>query len=375
MIASPAWYDKVFANPAAPDAVLGAQPVGSGPFVFSSWKPGDTFSVKKNPNYWRKDADGPYLDGIDFKVIPDELTKANALRSGQLDIIPTDNGENVKKFGDDKSFPVLQQSEFGETGHLLLHVGQEGSPLSDQRVRCGLTAAIDPNQLNEVIYAGQFTVANGPFSPGEQGHLDDNGNQKFDPAKAKELIAAYTAEHGKPKVIYSTVTDSTSLRQAQIIQQWWQDAGVDVQVAQIEQQKLILNALLGDPAFNAFGWRNHSGRVVDSQYVWWSSSTAAPPGQPALNFGRMKDPVIDDLLEKQRAEPDPAKQAQYAEQINQEFAKQCWLIPYVWITWDTVSTPAVQGIRDSVFPDGTTVLSPGAGFAGQEFFTAAWLKK
>ena len=43
----------------------------------------------------------------------------------------------------------------------------------------------------------------------------------------------------------------------------------------MEQQKLILDALLGDPGFNSFGWRNHAGPVIDSQYVWWHSSTGA----------------------------------------------------------------------------------------------------
>ena len=279
MIGSPAWYDKVFANPAAPDAVAGASPVGTGPFVFESWKPGDTLVVKKNPNYWRQDADGnalPYLDGIEFRVIADELTRANALESGELDLMPTDNGENIKKFRDNGDFTYLEQSERGETGHILLHSGQEGSPLQDQRVRCGLAAAVQQDVIAEVIGQGSFPIANGPFSPGQQGYLEDSGYQKPDPAKAKELIAAYTAENGKPTVKYSTTTDATNLRTAQLIQQWWQDAGVTVEVNQIEQQKIILDALLGDPNFNAFGWRNHGGARVDNQYVWWHSSLAYP---------------------------------------------------------------------------------------------------
>ena len=115
--------------------------------------------VKKNPNYWRQDADGnalPYLDGIEFRVIADELTRANALESGELDMMPTDNGENIKKFRDNGDFTYLEQSERGETIHILLHVGQEGSPLQDQRVRCGLAAAVQQDVIAEVIGQGSL---------------------------------------------------------------------------------------------------------------------------------------------------------------------------------------------------------------------------
>jgi peptide/nickel transport system substrate-binding protein len=378
MIGSPAWYDKVFANPAAPDAVAGASPVGTGPFKFESWQPGDTFKVVKNEDYWRQDADGnpiPYLDGIEFRVIPDELTRANALESGEIDMMPTDNGENFAKFKDDGDFTFLVQDQRVETGHILLHSGQEGSPLQDQRVRCGLAAAVDPEIIANQIHQGSFPVANGPFSPGQQGYLEDTGNQGYDPEKAKELIAAYTAENGQPTVRISTTTDATTFRTAQLIQQWWQDAGVNVEVNQVEQQKLILDALLGDPGFNAFSWRNHGGARVDNQYVWWHSSLALPSGQPALNFGRMKDPIIDQALDTARGEDDLAAQTEQAEIVNQQFAKECWMIPVFWQLWGIVADPSVQGLRNSTFPDGKTLLGPGNGFPGQEWYYQTWIQQ
>jgi peptide/nickel transport system substrate-binding protein len=382
-MSSPKWLDTVFANPAAPDTVAGAQPVGTGPFVFDSWKPGDTLTVKKNASYWHQDADGnalPYLDGIEFRVIADELTRAKALEAGDLDFMPTDNGENIKKFREeakDGKYFMAEQSEYGETFHILLNVGQEGSPLQSQDVRCGLTAATDSKVLAETTGAGVFPVANGPFSPGQQGYLDDTGNQTFDMDKAKELIKKWSDANGgqKPKIIYSTVTDSTALQTAQLVQQWWEEAGADVEIAQIEQQKLILNALLGDPAFNAFGWRNHAGLILDNQYIWWHSSGALPPGAPALNFGRMKDPVIDEKLDAARAEADPAKAKTLAEDVNRQFAKECWLIPTTWAIWGLVGSPKIQGIGTSTFGDGETILRDGAGFPGQVWFKNVWLEQ
>ena len=113
----------------------------------------------------------------------------------------------------------------------------------------------------------------------------------------------------------------------------------------VEQSKLILDALLGSPDFEAFGWRNHAGLVVDTQNQWWhgfgsdAKGTEVADGAPNLNFGRLNDPVINDLLDQARSETDPAKEKDLAQQINREFAKQCWIMPLYWTTWGIVMKP------------------------------------
>ncbi len=359
------------------DPNLAAKPIGTGPFIMQSYTPGQGMVVTKNPDYWRKAEGIPYLDEIDFRVIPDATTRLNALKAGDIDMMQTDDGLSIKKLRTDKSLSMVEQSQYGETFYIMLNVGQAGSPLQDQGFRCGLTAAIDTKVISQAIDGGILPIANGPFSPGQIGHLDNSGNQQYDPAKAKQLIAAYTAAHGgqKPKIIYSTINDQQSLRLAELVQQFWSAAGVDVQIVQMDQSKLITNALLGDPQFNAFGWRNHAGLSLDNQYFWWSSQNAQPPGQLALNFGRLKDPVIDQLLAKNRSEPDPAKREQYADQVNQEFAKQCWIIPTRWVIWGIPGKPSIQGIGQSTFPGGKGLLADGAGFPGQVWFNSIWVKK
>jgi peptide/nickel transport system substrate-binding protein len=346
-MASPTWLAAVDADPAK-----AAQPVGTGAFVLATFRAGDQTVVKKNPAYWRKSEGLPYLDEIDFKIVSDELSAGNAMKSGQFDLMHTKNGDNLKEFKANANFAFEAQTDFVETNYILLNVGQEGSPLQDQQVRCGLAAATDAKTLIDTTGAGQFPMANGMFSPGQQGHLDDSGNQQYDPAKAKDLIAAWTAAHGgqKPHIVYSTVTDTASLQVAQLLQQWWQDAGAEVEIVQLEQSKLITNALLGDPQFMAFGWRNHSGYVLDNQYFWWHSSQALAPGQLAINFGRLKDPVIDQLLDDAHTNPDVAKEQADAEAVNRQFAKECWTIPVSWQVWGLIGKPTVHGLDEATFP-------------------------
>jgi ABC-type transport system substrate-binding protein len=378
-MASPAWLAK--ANPAQgeQDATIGAQPVGTGPFKFVSWQPGEggNLVVEKNPDYWQKDADGnalPYLDKITFRVIADEPTRAQALEAGDLDLISTDSGENVARFRGQSKYSLIEQDKYTETFHILLNLGKPDSPLADQRVRCGLSAAVDKEVLRDTTGGGILPIANGMFSPGQQGYLADNGAQGHDPAKAAELIAAYTAEKGKPKIIYSHVTDSVAATTAELYKQWWTAAGVDVELQPVEQQKLILNALVGDPSFDAFGWRNHAGLLLDNQYFWWHGKNAAPSGTATLNFSRLNDSVINTALDTARTTTDPAVAQKAAEDVNRRFAEQCYTIPTTWAIWGIAFNPAIKNVGNAPLPGGGK-LRDGAGFPGQIWFNSVWLQK
>ena len=141
-IASPTWMAA-----ADKDETLKSKPVGTGPFVFEDYKPNEFFKAKKNPNYWNKPY--PYLDEIEFRPIPDALNRRDALKSGAVDLIHTDNGQVITEFRDNKDFPQEEISNNAEVGYTLLHVTQvlpDGtkSPLQDQRVRCALGQRVGP---------------------------------------------------------------------------------------------------------------------------------------------------------------------------------------------------------------------------------------
>ena len=78
LMASQQWLEAVAAGTAQPD-----KPIGSGAFILDSYAPGDKMIVKKNPAYWVKDEAGnqlPYLDEIEFRVIPDSQVSGTALQ-------------------------------------------------------------------------------------------------------------------------------------------------------------------------------------------------------------------------------------------------------------------------------------------------------
>ncbi|MFT3854231.1 MAG: ABC transporter substrate-binding protein [Ilumatobacteraceae bacterium] len=361
LIASPTWLDAVKADP-----TKATQPVGSGPFIFQSYSPRDSLVVTRNPNYWLKDANGvqlPYLDKITFRVIEDAKTSEQALRSGDIDIFSTSRAQIIQDFhDDDANVEVREQSKYGETSYLLIDLSKD-TALQDQRVRCALSYAIDRVELNDLTAAGLPKIANGLFSPGQEGYLDDNGldTSKQDMDKAKELIDEYEKETGKSdiEIVLGSTADAITQQAAELMTGYWKELGVDARIDTVPQDQYITNALLGADNFIMYQWRSHAGYTIDQQNFWWNSSSVAPDGQISINFGRMSDPDVDANLAIARSDPDPAKRQAAAEAVNRIFAEKCYQIPLSWAIWATASKDSVKGFDEMKTPDGVAYLEQG----------------
>src|SRR4051794_36604592 len=205
-------------------------PIGTGPFTFKEWVPNDHLTAVKNANYWYKDpATGdqlPYLDEVVFKPIPEVSSREAALKSGQLDVMHTSDGNEVKKLKDDKNFDTILQKKPSETFYLLLN--QLVPALQDVRVRQALNLCVDRDAINKQRGGGLWTPANGPFPPGSLGYLEDNGNSTTrDVDKAKQLLADYSKEKGAlPKLKFGTTNDPSNVETNQLIQAQFEECGI-----------------------------------------------------------------------------------------------------------------------------------------------------
>ncbi len=375
LVASPKWLDEVKADP-----TKATMPVGSGPFIVASYTPRDTLVVKRNPNYWQKDAAGvqlPYLDEIDFKVIEDSQVASEALKKGEIDIFSTSSDAVIKDFRSvAKDFPMKEQDKYVETNYLLID-GDKTGPTQDPRVRCALSKAINRQELIDLVGSGLGTPANGVFSPGQEGYLADNGfDPKQDVAGAQKLIDEYKAATGATSVDVKYGHTATALgdQTAELLKGYWAKIGVTTTVEVVPQDKFITNALLGDKNFYIYGWRQHAGIYIDSQNFWWNSSGAAKDGQGiSLNFARINDPIVDSNLADARSNPDAAARKTAAENVNKQMAKMCYQIPTSWTLWGTPHNPKVQGLGTAPLPDGSTA-NDGAGFSGQFWVSTLWIK-
>jgi peptide/nickel transport system substrate-binding protein len=358
LIASPAWLDAVKADPSK-----ATSPVGSGPFLVQSYAPHDQMIVTRNPNYWRKDANGvqyPYLDKITFKVIEDSATAAQALQDGNIDIFATGYAQVISDFREmPDEFPMVEQSQFVSTGYLLIDLSKTDLPTADERVRCAISKAIDRQEISDLVYAGIPTPANGLFSPGQEGYLEDNG---FDPAQdiegAKALIADYQAEHPGPiSITLGHTADRSNDQLSELVKGYLAEIGITLETDTVPQDQFITLALLGDDRYQMFAWAQHGGVKVDGQNFWWNSASGTTRGVLSLNFARINDPVVDESLATARSAADPAARQAAAETINRTFAEHCYQIPVAWGPTGVIRLPKVQGLGAYTAPDGTPIQS------------------
>ena len=373
-VASPTWLAAV-----ADGSASEAEPVGTGPFEFEAYSPGDSFSMTRNENYWLIAPDGepyPYLDEIEFLVQAENQTRDNAIISGDIDITHMDSGDSIERLrqeADNGTINLFEIDQRQETGYVLINTLDPNAAVSDVRIRQAMAYAFDHVVENQSRNAGIFEIANGPFSPGSIGYLDDTGFPEFDLEQATALVDEYESDTGQDATIaYKTTTDPFNLQTAELYRGFWEAAGMTVTLDQIEQGEFITQALIGN--FEAFGWRNHGGFDPDTQEVWWTSENALPAGEIALNFGRIDDPVIDENLDIVRESQDPAERQAAAEEINRQFAEQVYNIWTSWIIWAIPYQDRVHGVQTPVvMPDGTPSTVTGIGFTGAINLQQLWV--
>ena len=340
-------------------------PIGTGPFKFREWVVDDHLTVVRNENYWREGL--PYLDEIVYRPIPDIQARRAALESGDVDVMHTSNGDEIGKLRDVDGVELVESDDFGDIGYIMLNV--EKPPLNDVRVRRALALATNQDEVNQLRNGGVTAVADGPFPEGSLGYLEDTGYPDFDLEEATRLVREYEAENGPIRFEFGTTTDPFNLGTNQLVQQQWAKAGIETDLVQVEQQKYIGQALVG--AFDAYAWRSHAGVDPDQQFIWWHSALASPQGQLALNFGRIKDPEIDQALVTIRTNPDEAARKEAAEAVNREFGKDVYNV-WLWHTvWGMAHTPEVKNLTDLELPDGGGKVSPA--IAGRHFLSQAYV--
>ena len=342
--------------------------IGTGPFKLKEWKLNDHLTAVKNPDYWQKDADGnqlPYLDEISYRPIPDSDARVNALLAGELTAMHTSLPESIDRLRTEKEngkVGLVESDKYAEVGYIMLNASK--APFDNINARLAAAYSLDRDSFNQVRNLGLTKVASGPFAEGSVGYLPDAGFPKYDLDKAKEYAAKYTEETGKPlEITVLSTPDPATVKSAQFIQEQVEKAGFKVNLKTVEQAALINNALGSD--WNAMAWRNHPGGAPDLQYVWWNS------GAPT-NFGKFKDPEMDQLLNEGRAESDKAAAKTIYENVNKRFGSQAWNLWLNWTIWDIASAPDVHGVYGPDLPGGE---KPFPGLATGHPVSGMWVSK
>jgi peptide/nickel transport system substrate-binding protein len=351
LVGASGWpFSPAAAAASGPDA--GANPVGTGPFVFDSWQRDSRLVVKKNADYWQ--AGLPHLDEIVFRPIPDEDTRLASLRSGDIDVLQSLRQSTIlqaRELEDVSNYEHLGSNSGGTT------VNVSRAPFDDVRVRQALAHALDQEALIEVLGGAGVTPPSSQFLSEDSPYYSEEVAEaypQYDPERAQELYEEYVNDPersdglpvGTPLSFDFQCPPDPSLNElSQIIQAFWTAMGAEVELVQTEQAAWIQQMLARD-------YETGCTRIGgdNDPYVLFSQAFQEGP----LNMTAFQSPEIDEQLEVLKTTTDIDDRKAAVEAIGLVLNEN---VPNTY-AGGTLSVMAardeVKNLDGWVFPDGTT---------------------
>ncbi len=302
-------------NEAEKAKAFGLKPVGSGPFMLVEWQRGQVMKLKRNPHYWRNAPDGkpyPYLDALEFPVIPDDATRILKLKSGEVhgtEFVPY---SRVKELQAD---PALHMELWPSTkvSYITFNVRPKlkngtANPLSDVRVRQALNYAINKEAIIAVTTLGLGKPQQSFMSSATPLAALNGQLYPYNLAKAKALLKAAGHANGLEVSCLSLAGNQDWVNNMTAVQQMWAAVGVKLKIEQLDNPSLVARYRAEDFQMRVAAWTDD---IADPSEI--TSYFAYYPNIHSLHSG-YEDKAVDALFEKSQQEIDPAKRrAEYAD--------------------------------------------------------------
>lgn len=209
-------------------ADLSRHPIGTGPFMFQSYTPGDRMILVRNPDYFEKGL--PRLDGVVIRVIPEPSVKVAALRSGDLDIIWNLPLDEVKTLSADPGLRVESVATGSWDAAIMNNLIP---PFNDVRVRRAFQLAVDKRDVVDLTLFGEGAPTISPIPPTSPFFARDIVIPKADPAAARKLLAEAGHPNGLSISLILPEGRTQRERLGVTLQQLAKPAGFDISVRRI----------------------------------------------------------------------------------------------------------------------------------------------
>lgn len=295
----------------------GKAAIGTGPFKFVSWKPGDRLDLVRNDAYWGTKSQ---FDKVSMRFITNDAARVAALLSNSVDVVDLVPPADLPKLKADPNVRIHEVASvrlvylaLNQRADMPLTTDLEGkplpkNPLTDVRVRRAMVLMLDRNALTSRILQGQGLAAAQLVPPGVVGY---NPELKVKPADIKEARRLLT-EAGYPKGFGITIHGSNDrfLLDREITQgigQLLARGGIKVnKVETLPYSVYTKDALRGAYAAFVFSYGNSTGEASRGlESLFHTPDRAANLG--SLNRTLYSNPVFDWNINKATQEFDPKK--------------------------------------------------------------------
>jgi peptide/nickel transport system substrate-binding protein len=327
--------------------------IGTGPFILKDFKPNESATLIKNPNYWGYDERYPqnklpYVDAVKYLIIPGEVETIEMMRSGKIDIVQQVSAAQARSL--QKTNPEIIQIPVA-LATLAIQPRNDRAPFNDLRVRKALQMSIDLPKIAKLHYGD--TVEPYPSTltprkymkgwgfPYEEWPQDLKDEYAYNPASAKMLLAEAGYPHGfKTNVLADTESDMKLLL---MVKSYFDDIGVDMEIRTMDSN-----------AWLAFVERGQHDQLIyrpygplGNTYAPLRAITRFQTGLSA-NFMMVSDPVFDSFYSQAIAAISTEKLQQILKDANERVARQHYAISLLQPLAYSLCQPWLKGYNGQI---------------------------
>lgn len=309
---------------------LESRVLGTGPFILEEYVKEDRLIMRRNQNYWKPGF--PYLDGIEFKIIPEEDSAIITYKKKKIDLV------SVREESVGKIIDMEGVISFLTRGYTAILIRNDIPPLDNPKVRQAISLSIDRQLINEKIAFGQ----SGPTSiipPGLKNWTlsseETHNLYKYDPERAKKLLkeAGYS-EGFEIEMQIVPRFGKTVENGAYLISKMLEKVGI----------KINLNFLPNNRNLYEKNFTMYYGRLwfipEPDVFTYLQFHSEAP-----FNYSIVKDSELNKLLEQQRRENYENIREKIIKNIQRYIAKKNFQIPILYLRDYYLISSNIMGFR------------------------------
>jgi len=313
--------------------------VGNGPFLLKTWTKGAEMTLAPNANYYEG---APTLTSLVFKIIADDPTTFVNYQTDEIDIASVPVAEVPGVRGN----PQFKGQIVEDTQLATDYYGFNATrpPFNDVRVRQAFAYAIDRKTLVDKVLNGVGRRAYSFIPPGLPGHLSEeeagDAGQKFDPAKARQLLADAGFPDGKgfPEIALSFNNCCSQDLIAQRIQADLQNnLGVKIALDPRESKTFFDDIRRNTPPLWRAAWSSDYPDPYD-----WDRLVFGPDSDQ--NFGGWKNDEFTKLLDQADKVKDPDERVKFYKEAEKVLARDAGAIFLYWYGRFRLIKPRVKGL-------------------------------
>lgn len=325
---------------------------GTGPFKFVSWTRNQKLVLARNDAYtWGspmfQNAGPAYVDGIEIRIIPEDNTRLAEFQAGNVHLVQDVPQGDVERLNKTAGVSVVKYDQLQTT---YLGINTAKPPFDDPRVRQAINLAVNRDEIVTGANFGLGTAARTMLTSDTPFFWkgSDQVAPTYDVAKAGSLLdsAGWTPgaggirEKGGQQLVLPLwiINDSTTVLQAQILEQQLAKVGIKVDTKQYEQTAWFAAARTGEQVGFIIGifFENPDGLL----YFYFYSKQ-----QPAPNRFSYSVPEVDKWLEDSRTNPDRAAVQTDYENTQKKLIEDAPTAPLIHALGTLGKVDAVQGVK------------------------------